>query len=182
MTTAVRALLSNAVFVCAAWSIGAAPARAQHPDLDPGQQSSDTCLECHDDVREAMAAGRHKATEGGCVVCHDLAKAQSPFLRADVTALCTTCHLLAPLPNAAPASTAPRLSVPDSLLPRQKQLNLNASGAGHPVANHPVDGAADPLQPARQLSCVSCHRPHGSEVAKLLAFPTSRLCETCHKV
>ncbi len=170
-------------------AVPSAPVSAQHPDLGDERPTDDLCVTCHDDVREAMAKGVHKALERGCVSCHDVVKtAQSPYLRLNPNPLCLACHHVPLPPGAAlPASVeiAPGFAIPGSSLPRIRQLNLNQRGAGHPVANHPVAGPSDPLQKGREFGCLSCHVPHGSESPMLLAFklaPGEGFCQKCHRM
>ena len=169
----------------------ATPAFAQqHPDLGGEKPVNELCLGCHDDMPKKMGDTPHKAVETGCATCHDVVGAKAtPFLRAEVNSLCLACHHLPQLPPGSklPDSVAivPGYTVPGSALPKVKQLNLDARGKGHPIANHPVDGVPDPLKKDRTLNCLSCHVPHGGPSPKLLAFvlkPGEGVCQQCHKM
>jgi predicted CXXCH cytochrome family protein len=173
-----------------AWLVAAPLAFAQHPELEGATTTNDGCLECHDDVKAAMAKAPHKAIEAGCQVCHDVAKAKaSPYLRGEVNALCIACHhqptLLPGSPVPAKVAITADYSIAGTYLPRVRQINLDRRGVGHPVVNHPVAGVKDPLKDGRDLSCVSCHVPHGTESPKLLAFNVKSgmgICQECHKL
>jgi predicted CXXCH cytochrome family protein len=65
------------------------------------------------------------------------------------------------------------------------QLGLDRQGRGHPMVKHPTSGPSDPLKKDKPFTCLSCHVPHGSETAKLLAFvlkPGEGICQQCHKM
>jgi len=164
-------------------------ALAQHPDLGGEKPVNELCLGCHDDMAAKMGDKPHKAIESGCVTCHDVAAAkEKPFLRAAVNPLCLACHGLAAVPPGTSApervEIVPGYDVPKSALPASHRLGLDARERGHPIVNHPVGGAPDPLKKGRTLSCVSCHVPHGGPSPTLLAFalkPGEGVCQNCHK-
>lgn len=183
-----RVTISAAVVVLVVTGLPA-PSLAQHPDLGGEKLVNELCLGCHEDLAKAMGEKPHKAVETGCVTCHDIEKGKDkPFLRTEVNALCLACHHQpAPPPGGKVADRiviARGYDVPRTALPAVKQLGLNARGMGHPISNHPVSGVADPLKPGKNMTCLSCHVPHGGPSPKLLAFalkPGEGVCQHCHK-
>lgn len=186
------ALRAGLIAVCtfSGWVMGTGFAFAQHPELEGDTTGTDLCVTCHDDVAAAMATAPHKALEAGCQVCHDVAKAPAtPYLRTTVNTLCTACHHQPQLRPGSPAPDKVQITadyaIAGSFLPKVRQLNLDRRGVGHPVVNHPITGVPDPLKAGRELSCVSCHVPHGTASPKLLAFKVKSgmgICQECHKL
>jgi len=116
------------------------------------------CGECHvdkiDDFKKNAFVHGPVAT-GGCVVCHDPHASNEPAqLVAPVNTLCSGCH-------------------------------SDVGKTGHVVRG--VGGKGHPLGPSRsgsQLSCASCHNPHGGPTKTFfIKNITNRfaLCQECHK-
>jgi predicted CXXCH cytochrome family protein len=107
-----------------------------------------------------MDAGKvkHAALERyGCTGCHDPHGTANRYLLAKpVNDLCTSCH---------PAQN-------DGL-----HVTKMAGAKGHVIS-----GLLDPRRPDRQLSCASCHNPHGSDNPKLfyLGATPMEACDGCH--
>ncbi len=124
-------------------------------------ESKELCYGCHVDLREAVedaSVRRHGIIDSaGCTACHDAHGEAEPFmLRQPLQDLCMSCH--------------------------QKKLGNLAKRKVHPVRNHPVQGVPDPSRPGKDLSCVSCHRPHAGKVRGLLRGPSYfQLCQKCHR-
>ena len=125
--------------------------------------SRDICIVCHSDKRDLVTERKNKRVPNvhgiifgaGCVACHDPhATDQDYMLLKPTNELCSGCH-------------------PDVLL----------KTAGHPVANHPVSAPRERRRPGRQLTCASCHDPHGSPNGYMLIKPLlgGLLCRECHK-
>ncbi len=124
--------------------------------------SLDLCILCHSDKGTLLTAGKGKLpyvhaiiSGAGCVACHDAHASDHDFiLKKPINELCTGCH--------------PKITT------RTK---------GHPVANHPVSAPRERRRPDRQLTCVSCHNPHGSQNQVMLIQTKlgGRLCRVCHK-
>ena len=119
------------------------------------------CIVCHDDKQNLVSEGDrlpyvHGIVFGeGCVACHDPhATDQAFMLHKPINELCLGCH------------------------PRQK-----AFSAGHPVPRHPIAGSTEYLRPDRELTCSSCHNPHGSSHQYMLieTLQKGRLCRVCHE-
>jgi predicted CXXCH cytochrome family protein len=94
------------------------------------------------------AGAPHAAMPMGCLACHR-SHAREPgrrLVEPTVEALCFRCHDRKPF--------APR----------------GAARLLHPGSRHPVAAAADPAQPGRAFTCVSCHEPHWSTQPALLRY------------
>lgn len=120
------------------------------------------CGECHvdkiDDFKKNTFVHGPVAV-GGCIVCHDPHASEQPAqLVAPVNTLCLGCH----------SNVAGRLHV-----------TRGVAGKGHPL-----DKVRDPANPERQLSCASCHNPHGGASSAFFqggARSPMTLCQYCHK-
>ncbi len=110
------------------------------------------CFECH---KPATYLYPHLPYASGmCTHCHDPHVAENPhLLHAKVNELCLSCHLRT-------GETVPSRYLPTII------LTANNS-TGHPYERHPVSGTLDPLT-GKEMSCVSCHRPHGGAQLHLL--------------
>lgn len=126
------------------------------------------CFGCHDAVKtEQTAPFQHKALNRtkSCVQCHSPHSApESKLLPREEKMLCLSCHK-----RDVSAKGVKKVSVGTRVL------------ANKAVVHAPVEGG-----------CVSCHKPHGSQIASLLSnsFPalqysngvkdTFSLCWSCH--
>lgn len=120
------------------------------------------CLTCHGD-KEGLVAEKavdrmpyvHGVIAGeGCVICHDPHATDQQFmLKKPINELCSGCH-----------------------------PGIAALTGGHPLPNHPVAAPRERLRPGRELTCSSCHDPHGStNPLMLIQSPLAgRLCRECH--
>lgn len=120
------------------------------------------CGECHidkiDDFKKNTFVHGPVAV-GGCIVCHDPHASEQPAqLVAPTNTLCLGCH---------------------SSIKGQAHVTRGVGGK-----NHPLDGVKDPFKPDRQLSCASCHNPHGGPTAAFLqggVRSAIALCQRCHQ-
>jgi predicted CXXCH cytochrome family protein len=120
------------------------------------------CGECHidkiDDFKKNAFVHGPVAT-GSCVVCHDPhASAQPAQLVAETNTLCLGCH---------------------SSVKGQPHVTRGVGGK-----NHPLEKVINPINPTRQLSCASCHNPHGAQTPAFFqggARSSISLCQLCHK-
>ncbi len=116
----------------------------------------DLCLSCHENMKEKMNRFvLHKPfAEGNCSGCHDPHSSDNPryFLKGVGEALCRRCH-------------------DDETLARHK----------HPVGRPPkflVPGMR--LDPNGNLTCLTCHDPHGSDSDRMATVPGG--CAGCHQM
>ncbi len=167
-------------------------------------EQPDLCYGCHD---KSMFDKKvvHAAVGMGCTGCHNPHASKNPkLLVAAVPDLCYTCHekkLFAKKTVHPPVESgmcttchSPHASDESRLLPQpvgklcgtchEKQRSgrhvMSGFGSGD---NHPVSGKADPADPKRELSCISCHTPHASSGRKLFVNDTAGppdLCLLCH--
>jgi predicted CXXCH cytochrome family protein len=149
------------------------------------------CTTCHDGVAEALQGKTgHAPATASCTICHNPHGAPlERQLRVGVNVLCRACHALPRArPSAAEASKTLGRTLADNeaaLLNAATPVMLDAAGrSGHPIDGHPVTGRASSSAPGREMTCVTCHDPHGAPGAHLLqhgaASPTD-LCVECHK-
>lgn len=120
------------------------------------------CNECHEDKVEEFKTNKFvhgPVAIGLCSICHDPHATDYPAqLLQKTNKVCLGCH---------------------------EGLNLDSHvirSIGNP---HPLEGVPDPTSiSGRQLSCASCHGPHGG--ANRVFFPadissTMMLCQKCHR-
>lgn len=126
-----------------------------------GDGKVELCITCHGDMENLLAKEKpvrfvHGIILGpGCVACHDPHATDNDFiLRQPINDLCVSCH------------------------PRFAGLKR-----GHPVGGHPVAGPDEKRRSGRELTCVSCHDPHGSGY-RFMLFAESlggHVCSKCHR-
>jgi predicted CXXCH cytochrome family protein len=144
------------------------------------QPKQELCFTCHE--QQTGQAIHSPYAAGECTTCHDPHASGYPRqLKAGVNETCLRCHLEGALPPDMENSPA--------------RINLDqAHVVGHPYYRHPVAGHPDPLNPTRQMTCLSCHVPHAGSQLKLIAaakkqspdllnnegHPTDDICLQCH--
>jgi predicted CXXCH cytochrome family protein len=169
---------------------------------------NDTCTKCHD-APNADLPIQHSALimAKSCVRCHEPHSSSRKNLLKDRTAiLCAYCHtdigkgLMDQNNTNHPAAIMgcqnchdPHGSDNEKLL---KSATINelcfkchdkaGFNGGHPRPGHPISGIPDPLYPNKELSCISCHKPHYSPNEKLLRYNFMKapydktICSVCH--
>ncbi len=127
---------------------------------------AERCFVCHTGLKKRWYTNKSQhgpLKTGRCDKCHNPhASNYAFFLRKPIYELCTTCH----------SEKAEGKHVLGSFV-----FNRN-SGA------HPLKGRPDPSRPGRNLTCSSCHNPHGSNGIYLLrtnSTNTYSICQRCHK-
>lgn len=142
------------------------------------------CAYCHDSSSKPSKYKSRNGDSGVCSECH-LDKvtqfAKSKFIHGPVAVnMCSVCHdphasdytaQLLEKTNVVCLSCHDSLDVPKHF----------THGVGF---GHPVDGVPDPRFTDKELSCASCHNPHGGATKKY--FPpsvttTMSLCQKCHR-
>lgn len=126
------------------------------------QPASVSCYPCHKTEMDAWKKSKFEHgpfTLGDCTICHKPHASDYPYwLRMHTTDLCLTCH------------------------------SDKASGAhvvsGFFTGGHPVRDRRDPRNPGKELTCASCHNPHGAPNKDLLFYEGEIMpgfCKSCHK-
>lgn len=122
------------------------------------------CFDCHSDKQQEFKTFTllHGPISGDmCEACHDPHSSENPGqLRQPVNTLCLSCH----------EGVA-------------KGIHVIAVGSGE---SHPISGKTDPSERGRgrELSCISCHDPHGGKARYYFVTGNDDrmgLCQTCHK-
>lgn len=149
------------------------------------------CAMCHKASRGPVQHGPYKA--GQCLVCHEPHASNFPKqTRAETNTLCMSCHG-SNRPDVKVNADAKTVSLLGGrtfdLASYEKAPKIGAEHSDKsaaPTVSHPVTGK-DPRKPDAELSCISCHDPHGSQAGKLLRNPTEsrnqaeNLCLSCHR-
>jgi len=161
-------------------------------------KSQDLCVRCHGEVRrEAEKADAHPAMAEGCVTCHTPHAADRPGLLAGASerGVCLSCHgevrdaqkaFLSVHPESGAAGacsachTGHRSDQP-ALLKAPPQEVCKTCHEGHSQFSHPMGtGVIDP-RTGRDVTCLSCHGPHGTMFPMILTeSPQRALCVQCH--
>jgi predicted CXXCH cytochrome family protein len=121
------------------------------------------CYECHSDMSVQLKKKKfvHGPVDAGmCDACHDPHGSQNEAqLLKPINELCLSCH---------------------DHIRRQKHVVRASGGEGHPLS-----GKSDPSKKGsgRQMSCISCHAPHGGDVRYFFTNNVEdrmNLCQMCH--
>lgn len=123
------------------------------------------CFDCHLEKQKELKAFKflHGPVAGEmCAICHDPHSSEYPAqLHQSINKLCLTCH--------------------EQVGKGGVHAVALGDGSGHPVAEK-----TDPSDrgKGRELSCVSCHNPHGGMARYYFVSGTDNkmeLCQLCHK-
>lgn len=121
------------------------------------------CFECHAEKEKQLKGFKfiHGPVAGGmCEICHDSHGSDNPAqLHKPINKLCLSCH---------------------EQVATGVHVTALSSGVGHPL-----DGKTDPSErgKGRDLSCVSCHDPHGGKARYYFVTGNDNkmeLCQMCH--
>lgn len=166
------------------------------PSADGGATMTADCSVCHKEHR--LAEYIHGPVEmNECTSCHAWsAEKKAVVVGAGVPGTCETCHAekvaavdSAAYPHAVASECAtchsPHSSDRQHLL--KDDVNELCSGChdgfqlNHPVGRHPVRYRTVASTGA-EISCASCHNPHGSSHPKLLVASNkaAEICAQCH--
>ena len=122
------------------------------------------CFECHQEKEKELKGFKFlhgPVAAGMCEICHDSHGSDNPAqLHQPINKLCLSCHEQI-------ATT----------------IHVTTLGGGE---GHPLSGKTDPSEHGRgrELSCVSCHDPHGGKARYyFVSGNESRmdLCQMCHR-
>lgn len=123
------------------------------------EDSFELCITCHSDKDHLLNKEQRLPYVHGlgtsCVVCHDPHASNNIFvLKKPINELCVGCH-----------------------------YQFKGMERGHPVDLHPLAGPKERRRPGRELSCASCHDPHGSSILHMLIKEPmdGLICRECHK-
>jgi predicted CXXCH cytochrome family protein len=145
------------------YSCGYCHASKGNPKHAVPKRGAALCYECHADMANQIKKKKfvHGPVEAGmCDACHDPHGSQNESqLIKPINELCLSCH---------------------GHIRNQKHVVRTTQGEGHPLS-----GKNDPSKKGsgRQMSCISCHGPHGGEVRYFFvnnADDRMSLCQMCH--
>lgn len=143
-----------------------------------------SCLMCHDGKSGKPKLAVPSPVSQFCANCHELSWNTKKYLHAPTAAgSCTTCHN----PHGADKPYFLRMSAGDLCLSCHEEIPKRP----HVIASfssergHPLKGRPDPLKPGEDLTCTSCHNPHGGNSSVFLnnydeAKPRRFFCMSCH--
>jgi predicted CXXCH cytochrome family protein len=177
------------------------PATSKTP-FQTRQAGAALCRGCHAQKLNEMLGKAHlhqPVMEGAaCLNCHTAHASRSPgLLRADPVALCGRCHAdtiarqaNSPTPHG-PVREGMCTSCHDPHASDVAQLfvqadNVQLCGTCHDYqthSTHPIgDKRVDPRNKNLTLSCLSCHRAHGTEYKRMMPYAKQTdLCTKCHQ-
>ncbi|MEI6214247.1 MAG: cytochrome c3 family protein [Desulfuromonadales bacterium] len=145
------------------YSCGYCHASKGNPKHAVPKTGAGLCYECHADMSTQLKkqAFVHGPVEAGmCDACHDPhGSSYESQLRAPINEVCLSCH---------------------GHIRNQVHIIRISSGGGHPLK-----GGIDPAKKGsgREMSCISCHSPHGGAVRYFFvnkAEDRMQLCQMCH--
>ncbi len=133
------------------------------------------CSSCHSWSKENNAVVVEKGVPGVCADCHsevtDLAeKSKYPH---PIVNDCLTCHS----PHSSNETNLLKDKVYNTCITCHDKYGLN-----HPVVNHPARYRTISENSSSEISCVSCHNPHGSDNRAMMKVAGGRMaiCLNCH--
>jgi predicted CXXCH cytochrome family protein len=131
------------------------------------------CASCHAWSEEKKSVVVEKGVPAACYDCHSEKQAQvenSKFTHP-VASECLTCHS----PHGTDQKHQLKENVYNLCTGCHEEQKVN-----HPVGRHPLHFAT--LKNGDEISCVSCHNPHGSDNEKLRKFTGGKMdiCNQCH--
>jgi predicted CXXCH cytochrome family protein len=137
--------------------------KLENPRYGTKGRDSVSCAECHADKTEEVKKNSFShgpVAAGYCELCHDPHGSEFPgSLKAPINEVCLSCH--------EKVGKAPHVS-------------RDSTGKGHPVSGK---DDISPKRKGKELSCASCHDPHGGVVRFFLVSKKDErmaLCQYCH--
>lgn len=143
-------------------------------DYTHGPVEMKECSTCHAWSAEKKAVVVESGVPATCATCHadQAAAADTAAAPHAVASECTTCHS----PHSSDRKHLLKDDVDRLCSSCHEGFTLN-----HPVGRHPVRFSTIAAT-GEEISCASCHNPHGSANPKLLVAPNKsvELCAKCH--
>ncbi|HEY6193373.1 MAG TPA: cytochrome c3 family protein [Bacteroidota bacterium] len=131
------------------------------------------CASCHSWSVERKMVVVEKGVPAACYDCHGEKQAEvdSSASAHPVASECLTCHS----PHGSDQNHIVKEKVYSLCTGCHEDQKIN-----HPVGRHPLQFAK--VKNGDEISCVTCHNPHGSVNEHLLRFPGGRMgvCAQCH--
>lgn len=131
------------------------------------------CTTCHSWSAENKIVVVEKGVPTVCYDCHSEKQAQveNSNFPHPVASECITCHS----PHGTDQKHIVKTRIYDLCVGCHEEQKVN-----HPVGRHPL--RFNRIYTGEEISCVSCHNPHGSENENLLKAQGGRMeiCEQCH--
>jgi predicted CXXCH cytochrome family protein len=131
------------------------------------------CGSCHSWSAEKKAVVVEKGVPAVCYDCHDNKQAQVENSKTPhpVASECMTCHSS----HGSDQNHIVKADVYTLCTGCHEDQKMN-----HPVGRHPLRFAK--LGNGEEISCVSCHNPHGTDNDAMFWAPVSRMemCSACH--
>jgi predicted CXXCH cytochrome family protein len=149
--------------------------------------AGEICLTCHELAKVENDGMLHRPYEQKrCIVCHDPHSSEfTAQTRAPMNAMCLACHReRATVGESVELFAGQKLSGEEfNQIPK---IGLDPTlKFGHPMGNHKVADAPNPLQPGEKISCLTCHENHAATRAKLIRMTEFKgkkmdVCDACH--
>lgn len=145
------------------YSCGYCHSSKGNPKHAVAKRGAELCYECHSDMAVQIKKKKfvHGPIDAGmCEACHDPHGSQNESqLLKPINELCLSCH---------------------GHIRNQTHVVRTMSGQGHPLS-----GKKNPakISTGKDMSCISCHNPHGSDVRYFFvnnAEERMLLCQMCH--
>ena len=143
------------------------------------------CFTCHEKTKAQVLHGPYE--KGGCVLCHDPHSAENDKqLRGAGNALCLECHQDRRVTGEKVQLFKASQELTAAQFEEIPKIGLDPTlNFGHPMGNHKVADAPDPLHPGQKISCLSCHENHAAEresLVRTVEFKGKKTdaCDACH--
>ncbi len=136
---------------------------------------SKDCSSCHSWSVEKKSVVLENGVPETCFACHDDKKnvIDTAAVQHPVVSECATCHS----PHGTELVRMLKKPVYQLCTSCHEEQKIN-----HPVGRHPLRFAKSP-DGTEEISCITCHMPHGSQNQKLLKVggnDTTQICGACH--